>query len=206
MKISVLDKKGTKVEEITLDKKVFENKTNEALLAQYAHIYKTNQRQGSSSTKTRAEVRGGGKKPWRQKGTGRARHGSIRSPIWVHGGVAHGPKPKNYNKKLPKKMRKAAMISVLSLKAKNKKIKIIDEIKMKKPRTKDMESIISKLKLEGKILVVTEKSDKNIVKSISNIPNVEVAIFDSVNVYQILNSDYLLFEKKAVESLEKRFK
>jgi large subunit ribosomal protein L4 len=206
MKINVQDKKGAKVEEITLSKKMFENEPNEQLLAQYVHVYKSNQRQGTSSTKTRAEVRGGGKKPWRQKGTGRARHGSIRSPIWVHGGIAHGPKPKETKRTLPKKMRKAAMLSVLSFKAKNKSIKVIDEIKMKKPKTKDMEKMFDKLKLEGRVLVVTEKSDRNVVKSLSNIAGVEVATFDTVNVYQLLNSDSVLFEKGAVTNLEKRFK
>lgn len=206
MKISVLDKKGTKTEEITLNKGVFEADPNETLLAQYVHIYKTNQRQGSSSTKTRAEVRGGGKKPWRQKGTGRARHGSIRSPIWVHGGIAHGPKPKNYKKTMPKKMKKAAMISALSLGAKDKKIKVIDNIKMTKPKTSDINNLLNKFKLEGKTLIVTEKSDQNVVKGATNIPGVEVATFDTMNVYQILNAENILFEKNAIKSLEKRYK
>lgn len=206
MKVEVLDKKGKKIEDLTLSKEVFGVEANPSLIAQYVHVYKTNQRQGTSSIKTRAEVSGGGRKPWRQKGTGRARHGSIRSPIWVGGGISHGPKPKSFQKKLPKKMRKKAMAVVLSDKLNEKSIKVIDSIKMTKPKTKDMEKIIKNLSLEGKILVVTDKADKNVVKSVSNLPIAEIATFDTVNVYQILNAKSVLFEKAAIKSLEKRYK
>jgi len=206
MKVSVLDKKGTKQEDISLSKEVFEREPNSQLIAQYVHVFRTNQRQGNSSVKTRAEVSGGGKKPWRQKGTGRARHGSIRSPIWVHGGIAHGPKPLDYKKRMPKKMKKTVMMVVLSNKLRDGKLIVIDKLKLSKPKTKDIENILEKFKLEGKTLIVTNKAEVNIVKSVSNLPEIWVATFDTVNAYQILTADNVLFEKDAIKSLEKRYK
>ncbi len=206
MKIGVLDNKGNKIEDIELDNNVFGQENNTDLLAQYIHIYRTNQRQGTSSTKTRAEVSGGGKKPWRQKGTGRARHGSIRSPIWVKGGIAHGPKPKEYVLKMPKKMKKKAMQCALSNKVKEGEIKVINEIKMSKPSTKDMIDLMKKVKLPEKTLVVMEKSDNNVLRSASNLPRLNVAVGSSLNVYEILNAKEILFTKNALLNLQKKYK
>ena len=164
MKIEILNKEGKKIEDIELDNKVFGQEDNPDLIAQYIHIYRTNQRQGTSSVKTRSEVSGGGKKPWRQKGTGRARHGSIRSPIWVKGGIAHGPKTKDYAKKMPKRMRRKVMQCALSQKLKAGEIKVIDQIKMDKPSTKEMVALLKKVKLSKRTLIVTEKPDNNCIK------------------------------------------
>jgi len=206
MKIDVVNNKGNKIEDIELDKGVFGQESNPDLLAQYIHIYRTNQRQGTSSTLTRAEVSGGGKKPWRQKGTGRARHGSTRSPIWVHGGIAHGPKPKEYSLKMPKKMKKKAMQCALSFKLKEGEIKVINNLDMSKPSTKDISELIKKAKLPDKILLVLEKSNNNVLKSASNMPKVNVSVGDNLNVYEILNAKEVLFEKNAILNLQKKYK
>ena len=206
MKIDVVNNKGNKIEDIELDKGVFGQESNPDLLAQYIHIYRTNQRQGTSSTLTRAQVSGGGKKPWRQKGTGRARHGSTRSPIWVHGGIAHGPKPKEYSLKMPKKMKKKAMQCALSFKLKEGAIKVINNLDMGKPSTKDISELIKKAKLPDKILLVLEKSNNNVLKSASNMPKVNVSVGDNLNVYEILNAKEVLFEKNAILNLQKKYK
>ena len=206
MKVEVIDNKNAKVEDLTLDKSVFGLEENKHLLAQCIHVYRTNQRQGNSHTLTRSEVSGGGRKPWRQKGTGRARHGSIRSPIWVHGGISHGPKPKDYAKKLPKKMKKMAMKVALSAKVRNGEVKVIDNIKISKPNTKKIAKLLEKIKMDKKTLIVMNKSDQNIVKSAANLPRIEVVAQDSVNIYQILNAKEVLFEKDAIKSLEKKYK
>jgi len=206
MKIEVLDNKGNKIEDIELDKSVFGQESNPDLLAQYVHIYRTNQRQGTVSTKTRSEVSGGGRKPWRQKGTGRARHGSIRSPIWVKGGIAHGPKPKEYALKMPKKMKKKAMQCALSNKFKDGEIKIINEIKISKPNTKDMASLLEKVKLPEKTLIVMDKPDNNVLKSASNLPKLNVMVSGSLNVYEVLNARQVLFTKSALINLQKKYK
>jgi large subunit ribosomal protein L4 len=206
MKTEVFDEKGKKIEEITLEKKVFGQDVNTDLLAQYTHVKRTNARQGNVSTKTRAEVRGGGKKPWRQKGTGRARHGSIRSPIWVHGGIAHGPKPKQYGLSFPKKMRKTAMVSALSAKQKAGDLKVINEIKLSKPNTKKMYKMLKDLKLSGKTLFVLAKKDDNFVKSIRNLPKTDSALADNLNPYQILNCKNLIVSQEAVKFLQERYK
>ena len=206
MKIGVLDNKGNKIEDIELDNEVFGQENNPDLLTQYVHIYRTNQRQGTSSTKTRAEVSGGGKKPWRQKGTGRARHGSIRSPIWVKGGIAHGPKPIDYALKMPKKMKKKAMQCALSNKLKDGEIKVIKEIKMSKPSTKDMADLMDKAKLGEKTLIVMEKSDTNVVRSASNLPKLNVMVENSLNVYELIKAKQVLFTKNAILNLQKKYK
>ena len=206
MKIEVLDKKGNKVEDLELNKNVFGQEPNPDLLAQYLNVYLTNQRQGTSSTKTRSEVSGGGKKPWRQKGTGRARHGSIRSPIWAHGGVAHGPRPKDYALSMPTKMKKKAMQCALSFKFKEGELKVINEIKMSKPATKEMSELMNKLNIKGLSLVVLEKKDERVLRSVSNLPKVTLCMKDSLSVFDILKAKQVLFEKNALVSLEKKCK
>lgn len=205
MKIEVFDPKGKKIEEISLSKKVFGQKVNEDLLAQYVHVYRTNKRQGTVATKTRAQVSGGGKKPWRQKGTGRARHGSIRSPIWVHGGVAHGPKPRPWSLSMPKKMRKAAMVNALSAKYQSGNLKIVDQISFDKPSTKKMNEIVKKLGLEGNTLIVLNNSDENFVKSVRNLPRLRSASSQNLNVYDVLNCSNLVLLKDSLKSLEEKY-
>lgn len=206
MKIEVLDKNGKKVEDLTLAKEVFGQEVNNALLSQYIHIYRTNQRQGTSSTKTRSEVSGGGRKPWRQKGTGRARHGSIRSPIWVGGGVAHGPRPRKWSLKLSKSLRRKAMQSALSLKFNQGSLKALDSISTDKPNTQYIYNILNKLELPGKTLLVLAKGDKNILKSVSNLENADVSEMDNLNVYELISAKNVLFEKEALQNLQKKYK
>lgn len=206
MEIKVLDTKGKSSANMTLDKNVFGIEPNEAILAQYVRVFTTNQRQGTSKVKGRSEVRGGGRKPWRQKGTGRARHGSIRSPIWVGGGVAHGPKPKNWLLKMPKGMRKVAMRSALSLSAAKNEIFVLEEIEFKKPNTKELSTILKNIKAGGKILIVLFEKDENIIKSASNLKKVNVSLYENLNVYDLLNANSVVFEKKALEEITKKYK
>ncbi|MBU1132904.1 50S ribosomal protein L4 [Patescibacteria group bacterium] len=205
MKVKVLDTKAEVIEEITLSDDVFGIEPNDTLLAQYVRVFSINQRQGTSSTKTRAEVSGGGKKPWRQKGTGRARHGSIRSPIWVGGGIAHGPRPYKPNLKMPKRMRVLAFKSALSYKFKDKKVTILDKVKFEKPSTKTMVEILKKLKIESSALLVWFKKDENLVKSASNILSLNTKFAGSLNTYDLLKSDNIIFIKDAVLDIEKKY-
>ncbi len=206
MKVDVVDKTGKKVSEVTLDKKVFGQKVNRDLLTQYIHVYRSNKRQGTSATKTRAEVSGGGKKPWKQKGTGRARHGSRRSPLWVHGGIAHGPKPKSWQLSMPKKMKKATMISALSEKYVGKKIFVVDHVKLNKPSTKKMKELIENLNLTGKTLVVLEKSDANVLKSTANVKQLECSLAQNINAFDLISSENVLFAEESLISLQERIK
>ena len=206
MKVKVVDIKNKKVEDINLSNKVFKIIPNDNAVLQYIRVYAHNQRQGTSSTKDRAEVRGGGRKPWRQKGTGRARHGSIRSPIWIGGGVTHGPKPKNWRLSIPKKVKVLAFKSIISSMFSNKKIIILDKLNFKKPSTKSFVKIIKNLKIQGKkIIFVCDKADKNVIKSAANIPGVDVAVVNELNPYDLASREYSVFTKEAVKSLEKRY-
>lgn len=205
MKVKVLNTKAEVVEEITLSDDVFGIEPNEPLLAQYIRVFSINQRQGTSSTKTRAEVSGGGKKPWKQKGTGRARHGSIRSPIWVGGGIAHGPRPYKPSLKMSKKMRILAFKSALSYKFKDKRVTVLDEVKFEKPSTKNLAEILKKLKIEGNTLLVWFKKDENLVKSASNISVLNTKSVASLNGYDLLRSQNIIFMKDAVLDIEKKY-
>jgi large subunit ribosomal protein L4 len=172
----------------------------------YLRVFSTNQRQGTSKTKTRAEVSGGGRKPWKQKHTGRARHGSIRSPIWVHGGVAHGVQPKDWTLKTTKDAKRLAMRYALSDKALNNNLFVFDKVEMEKPNTKNLVGIISNLKIEGKILIVWANRSWNLLKSASNIPGISISSVENVNPFEVISSDYLILEKDAVKVLEERLK
>ncbi len=205
MKLQVLDKKGKNIEEITLKDSVFKAEINKDLLAQYIYIYTSNQRQGTSSTKDRSEVSGGGKKPWRQKGTGRARVGSIRSPLWRHGGVTHGPNPKSWNLKLSKRLKQQAMISALSAKVSSNTLKILDDLSIKTPKTKEISNLMKTLELKGKILFVLAKNDQAILKSSANIKNISISQASNLNVYELLRAKNVLFLKKAIEEVEKKY-
>jgi len=205
MKLNILDNKGKILEEITLSKELFGQDANDNLLAQYIKVYTANQRQGTSSTKTRGEVSGGGKKPFKQKHTGRARAGSTRGPIWRHGGISHGPKPKDWSLDLPKKMRKLALAVALSSKFSNKNITIINDLAIKESKTKLVAELLSTLKLPNKTLIVSNTKDNNLVLASNNIPGLETAIVSNVNAYQVLKARNVLFVKDAVETLESRY-
>jgi large subunit ribosomal protein L4 len=164
--------------------------------------YLANQRQGTQSAKTRAEVRGGGRKPWRQKGTGRARHGSIRSPQWIGGGVVFAPKPRDYSYKLPKKIKRLALKSALSSKVEDNEIIVVDSLVLNKPKTKDMIKVLSNLKAGKKTLVVMPERDENVILASRNIPGVKTAYVNTINVYDILNCDSFLITKEAVNKVE----
>lgn len=206
MKIDVLDTKGNIVEQMDLNKNVFGIQPNLEVLGQYVRVYLANQRQGTASTLTRGEVSGGGKKPWRQKGTGRARVGSSRNPIWRHGGVSHGPKPKDWGLSLNDRVKKLAIKSALSQKFLDKKITILDSLKFEKPKTKEMISVLNSLKIKGKVLLVLNERDENVVKSIANIPDLAYTLAQRLNAYEVINASGVLFLKDAVLKLEERFK
>ena len=205
MKVDVFDKTGKSVEKMELSESVFGVKPNEALLSQYLRILDSNQRQGTSATKTRSEVSGGGRKPWRQKGTGRARHGSIRSPIWVGGGISHGPQPKDWSLTFPKKMKRQAVVSALSLKQENKQLKVLNDLSFKKPKTKEMVEILENLKLRGKTLLVVTKSDENILKSTRNIAGLTVSLSENLNGYDLLKNANVLFVKDAIGKVQDKY-
>ena len=164
--------------------------------------YLANQRQGTQSTLTRTEVRGGGRKPWRQKGTGHARQGSIRAPQWTHGGIALGPKPRDYSYSLNKKLRRLAMKSALSTKVIDNNIIVVDKIAFADYKTKDMVKMLSALGVEGKALIVMPESDSKVIKSAANIPGVKTALVNTLNVYDILNYDKFIVASDAVAKIE----
>jgi large subunit ribosomal protein L4 len=206
MKVDVYNLKGEKIDQIDLRSDVFGIEPNLDVLHQYVRVYENNRRQGTSSTKTRSEVSGGGTKPWRQKGTGRARHGSIRSPIWVGGGVAHGPKPKSWRLSLPKKMRELALKSALSLRMKEKNIMVLEDPKIKEPKTKDFAQTLKKLKIDNKVSIIWSGDQESFVKSARNIPGVFLVNVCSLGAYDILKTSKIIFIKAAVGEVQERFK
>jgi large subunit ribosomal protein L4 len=204
-KVQVFDQTGKKTKEIDAPKEVFSYPVKEHLVYEAVVNYRSNQRRGTASTKTRAEVRGGGRKPWRQKGTGRARAGSSRSPIWRKGGVAFGPKNRDYSYSIPKKARKNALKSVLSMKLKENKILVFDRLEFKEPKTKEGIKFLRNLELDS-VLVVESHENKNLFLSMRNIPLVKAVDQNKVNVYDVLNYESLVFTKKAFDSLVERLK
>jgi len=205
MKVDFYTKTGTKKDPIEVSKDLFGVGPNEPLLLQYIHIFKTNQRQGTSKVKTRSEVSGGGKKPWQQKGTGRARHGSIRSPIWRHGGVAHGPLPKKWHLDFPKKMRILALKSALSNKLKEGFLAVMEAPNLKTPSSKEMAKILAKLDLHGKVLLVQKENNLAVRKSVSNLENVKCSMAENLNAYEVLLADRIILMKDALEFLEEKY-
>ena len=200
--VAVFDMTGKKTGEMELNEAVFGIESNMAVVHAAVKNYLANQRQGTQSTLTRAEVRGGGIKPWRQKGTGRARQGSIRSPQWTHGGIALGPKPRSYNYSLTKKTKRLAMLSALSAKAAAGEIIVIDGLDMGEIKTKSFVGFLNAVEATGKSLVVTPEVRTNVVKSAANIPGVRTTIASTLNVYDILNADKFIIDKAAVEKLQ----
>lgn len=206
MQISILDTKGKILKKMTLDKSVFGVIPNPIVMAQYERVFNANQRQGTSSTKTRGEVSGGGKKPWRQKGTGRARHGSSRSPIWRHGGITFGPKPKSWNLNLPKKVKRLAILSSLSKKVLDKNLIIIDDIKLKTPNTKKLTEILKNIKADSRrLLIVLDTNDMVIRKSASNIDGVKTALWENLNAHEVLLAHKVVMLKGAAQKLQGKY-
>ena len=200
--LKVLNMAGESVGTINLSDKVFAADINGAVLHAAVKQYLGNQRQGTQSTLTRTEVSGGGKKPWRQKGTGRARQGSTRAPQWTHGGVALGPKPRLYKSKLNKKVKAIAMMSALSSKVADGDFIVVDKIETAEYKTKTMVKMLSALEAKKKALVVLEGKDEKVEESLSNIPGVKVAFSNTINVYDILNCDSFIVAKAAAEKIE----
>ena len=200
--INIVDMAGKAVGEITLSDAVFGIKPNEAVLHAVVVNYLANQRQGTQSTLTRTEVRGGGRKPWKQKGTGNARQGSIRAPQWRHGGVALGPKPRDYSYSLNKKVKRLAFKSALSSKALDNNIIVIDKIDMTEFKTKAIIKMLSAVGAGKKALIVMPEVNTMVVKSASNVPGVKTAVVNSLNVYDMLNYDTMIIAKEAVAKIE----
>ena len=200
--LKVLDMAGNAVGEITLSDVVFGAEVNEAVLHTAVRAYLLNQRQGTQSTLTRTEVSGGGKKPWRQKGTGRARQGSTRSPQWVHGGIALGPKPRDYRVSLNKKVKRIALFSALSSKVAENNLIVIDDITATEYKTKAMVAMLSAVGAARKVLIVLPEVNDYVIKSCANIPGVKTALHNTINVYDVLNCDTLIVAKAAVEKIE----
>ena len=200
--IKVLNMAGAQVGELNLSDVVFGAEVNEAVLHAAVRAYLLNQRQGTQSTLTRSEVSGGGRKPWRQKGTGRARQGSTRSPQWTHGGIALGPKPRSYATKMNKKVKQIALFSALSAKVANNEMIVVDNIAATEFKTKTMVEMLSAIGAGKKSLVVLDGPNAMVVKSLSNIAGVKVAYTNTINTYDILNCNTIVFAQAAVEKLQ----
>ena len=200
--ITVFDMAGNKVADTELNDAVFGITPNKELMHAMVVCYLANQRQGTQSTLTRTEVRGGGRKPWRQKGTGHARQGSIRAPQWVHGGIALGPKPRDYSYSLNKKEKRLAMKSAFSTKVLDSNLVVVDAIKTEEFKTRTIVDMLKALNVEGKALIVTAEADKKVVKSAGNIPGVKTATVGTLNVYDILNYDKFIVAQDAVAKIE----
>ncbi|MCI5668685.1 MAG: 50S ribosomal protein L4 [Oscillospiraceae bacterium] len=201
-KINVVDMAGKVVSELELNENVFGIEPNKTAMHSAVVNYLANQRQGTQSTLTRTEVSGGGRKPWRQKGTGHARQGSTRSPQWRHGGIALGPKPRSYRFTLNKKVKKLAMLSALSSKVSENEMIVVDAIKTDEFKTKTMVAMLKALEAEKKTLIVLDSVDVKVIKSAANIEGVKTTQYNTLNVYDILNCDKFVIVKGAVEKLE----
>ena len=205
-KNNVINVKGEKVSDITLNENVFGIKPNDAVLYDAITLAQSSQRQGTADTKTRSEVSGGGRKPWRQKGTGRARQGSTRAPHWYHGGVVFGPHPRTYGKKMNRKERVLALKSALSYKVEDNEIIILDELNVKTPKTKDMIKLLNDIKAPSKTLIVVDELTDNLILATRNIPKVELLEANEINVLDIIGADGLVITKKALEMIEEAYK
>jgi len=201
-KVKVYDMEGKEVDKIELSDDIFGIEPNVPVLHAAVVAYLANQRQGTQSTKTRSEVRGGGKKPYRQKGTGHARQGSTRSPQYRHGGIALGPKPRDYRMTLNRKVRRLAMLSALSSKAKAGELIVVDKIEMEEYKTKTIVTMLDALGAQGKSMIVMPEKNEFVIQSASNIPGVKTALTNTINVYDILNSGKFILTLDAVKRLE----
>jgi len=201
-KIDVYSIEGKKVKEVELAESIFGIEPNEAVVHSVLVNFLANQRQGTQSTKTRSEVRGGGRKPWRQKGTGRARQGSIRAPQWIKGGIALGPKPRSYYYTVNKKEKQLAIKSVLSSKVLENSLVVVDALEMKEIKTKEMVKVLNNLKVEGKTLMLLPEKNENVQKSARNIEGVKTTLVNTINVYDLLKYKNLVVTLDTVKKLE----
>ncbi len=204
MNIPVLAAAGQASGEISLDDAIFGARVNVPLMHQIVLAQLAAARAGTHATKTRGEVRGGGAKPWRQKGTGRARHGSIREPQWKGGGATFGPKPRDHSQTVPKKMKVIALRSAVSVRASEEKLFVVDGLAFEKPKTKEAVAALKSWSVEGKVLLVLTADDRNVAYAFRNLPHVHVIAETQLNVYDILNADNLVFSKAAIEAFQAR--
>jgi large subunit ribosomal protein L4 len=205
MQAKLFDKSGKENGTIELVKNIFEQETREPLLWETVNVLLNNRRKGFASTKTRAEVHGGGKKPWRQKGIGWARHGSTRSPVWRGGGVTFGPRPRDYTLSMPQKKKLKALVSALSAKARENKILVIEEMTLDTPKTKNFTEILKNVNLGGaKLLVAVAEMDKNLLLATRNVPKVYLKRTADINCYDVLEAEYVLLTKEGLKKLEQR--
>ena len=201
-KVALYDITGSQIGNIDLDDNIFGVEINTHVMYEAVKNYLANQRQGTQSAKTRADVGGGGRKPWRQKGTGRARQGSIRAPQWKGGGVVFAPKPRDYSYKLPKKIKRLALKSALSSKVTDQEIIVVDNLVLDKVKTKEMVKVLANLNASKKTLIVLPERDETVILAARNIPGVKTAYVNTINVYDILNCDSFLITKEAVNKVE----
>ena len=201
-KVALYNQNGTKVSDIELNESVFGIEPNNHVLFEAVVMQRASLRQGTHKTKIRSEVAGGGRKPWRQKGTGRARQGSIRSPQWRGGGIVFGPTPRSYSYKLPKKVRRLAIKSALSSKVLDEGVLVLESLAFEAPKTKEFIGVLNALSVNSKALIVTADLDENVALSARNIPGVTVLTADGINVLDVLNHDKLILTKAAVEKVE----
>ena len=201
-KIDVYNMEGKKVSDVELNDNVFGIEPNEAIVHSVLVNYLANQRQGTQSTKTRSEVSGGGRKPWRQKGTGRARQGSIRAPQWIKGGIALGPKPRSYRYTVNKKERRLAIKSLLSSKVLENELTVVDKLELSEIKTKTMVKALADLKVEGKTLIVLPENNKNVLMSARNIEGVKTIVLNNINVFDLLKYNNLVLPLETVKKLE----
>ena len=201
-KVDVYNMQGKKVSDVELNEAVFGIEPNENIVHSVLVNYLANQRQGTQSTKTRAEVRGGGRKPWRQKGTGRARQGSIRAPQWIKGGIALGPKPRSYSYRINKKEKQLAIKSLLSAKVLDNELTVVDKLEVKEPKTNVMVKALTDLKVEGKTLIILAEKNENVLLSSRNIKGVKTIELNTINVFDLLNCNKLVLPLETVKKLE----
>ena len=201
-KVKMLNMAGAEVGEVTLNDEIFGIEPNEIAVQTVVKNYLANQRQGTQSAKTRSEVRGGGRKPFRQKGTGRHRQGSTTDPTQVGGGIVFAPKPRDYRYSVPKKVKRLALKSVLSAKVADNEIIVLDELKFDEPKTKEMVKVLDNIKADKKTIIVMDEKDENVVRSASNIQGVRTALVGTMNVYEIINHYSLVLTKAAAERIE----
>jgi large subunit ribosomal protein L4 len=204
MELDVIDRQGTPIEKIAVADNTFGTEVKPHLFHQVVRMQLANRRRGTASTKTRGEVSGGGRKPWRQKGTGRARQGSTRSPLWRGGGVALGPKPRDYAYRLPKKVRRAALCSALSMKIQEGLLKVIDRLDIPAPKTRQMVSFLKDLRVEKAAIILLADENPNVQLAARNLPAVKVLRVEGVNIYDLLTHDYLICTREALMKLQER--
>ena len=204
-KVNVYNQSGEKVGSMTLSDKVFGQEVNKPLIHQVIVAQLANRRQGTKSALTRAEVRGGGRKPWRQKKTGRARHGSIRSPQWYHGGVVFAPKPRDFSKKVNKKAKTLALLSALSAKVSDDEVVVLDDLKLISAKTKEVADVLKNLKLEKSVLLVLPELNEDVIRASRNIPQVNTICSDFINVYDVVRHNKVVMLKSAVKKIEEAY-